>query len=151
MIAYADFVESRFMGFFARRTGTIPIQPEDRRSVSQAIRTARDAIRNGELVCIFPEGGLTQSGQMQPFHPGFLTILKHARRPLVPIYLGGFWGSIFSSRGERFFWKLPRRLPYPGVDHVRPADGRRARRRSRSARPSSNWGPTPWSNSDRTR
>ena len=113
MIAYADFVEPTCLGFLARRTGTIPIRPEDRRSVGEAIRTARGAIRNGELVCIFPEGGLTRSGHMQTFHRGFLAILKHARRPLVPIYLGGFWGSIFSYQGGKFFWKLPRRLPYP--------------------------------------
>ena len=113
MIAFADFVEPKCFGFLARRTGTIPIQPEDRRSVGRAIRTARNAIRNGELVCIFPEGGLTRSGHMQPFHGGFLAILKHAQRPLVPIYLGGFWGSIFSFQGGKYFWKLPRRLPYP--------------------------------------
>jgi acyl-[acyl-carrier-protein]-phospholipid O-acyltransferase/long-chain-fatty-acid--[acyl-carrier-protein] ligase len=113
MITFASFVDSSFVGFFARRVGTIPIEPEDRRSVCQAIRTARDAIRNGDLVCIFPEGGLTRSGHIQPFQAGFLAILKHARRPLVPIHLGGFWGSIFSFQGGRFFWKLPRRLPYP--------------------------------------
>ena len=113
MIAYADFVEPACLGFLARRSGTIPIRPEDCHSVADAIRTARNAVRNGELVCIFPEGGLTRSGHMQPFHAGFLAIVKHAQRPLVPIYLAGFWGSIFSYSGGKFFWKWPRRLPYP--------------------------------------
>ena len=51
---------------------------------------------------------------MQEFHPGFLSMMKGTAAPVVPVYLGGLWGSIFSFEGGRFFWKWPRRLPYPG-------------------------------------
>lgn len=113
MIAYAPYVEGRWSGFLARRSGTIAIDPASRRSVLHAIRTARQAIQDGELVCIFPEGGLTRTGQLQEFHAGFLAILKDAEVPVVPIYLAGLWGSIFSYYGGRFFWKRPRQIPYP--------------------------------------
>jgi acyl-[acyl-carrier-protein]-phospholipid O-acyltransferase/long-chain-fatty-acid--[acyl-carrier-protein] ligase len=113
MIAYADYVEKGLVGWLARRAGAIAIVPGNRRSVIDAIRTAREAIWQGELVCIFPEGGLTRTGLLQPFHPGFISILRGSPCPLVPVYLGGFWGSIFSFSGGKFFWKMPRRIRYP--------------------------------------
>ncbi len=113
MIAYSDYIQAPGLGWLARKAGTIPIRPGRPRSVVEALRTARESIRNGELVCIFPEGGLTRTGQMQPFHPGFMAILKDCQEPLIPIRLLGFWGSIFSHYGGKLLWKLPRKLPYP--------------------------------------
>ncbi len=113
IIAYSDYVSGRFLGRLADEVGVIPIMPGDRRSVTKAIRTARQALRDGELVCIFPEGALTPTGELQAFQPGFLTILKDSGTPLVPVYLGGLWGSVFSFEGGKYFWKRPRRVPYP--------------------------------------
>jgi acyl-[acyl-carrier-protein]-phospholipid O-acyltransferase / long-chain-fatty-acid--[acyl-carrier-protein] ligase len=67
---------------------------------------------NGDLVCIFPEGGITRSGQLQAFKPGMMKILEGADAPVVPVYLDGLWGSIFSFDRGKFFWKWPRRWPY---------------------------------------
>ena len=71
------------------------------------------ALGDGELVCIFPEGGLTRDGRLQSFQPGFLSTIKGTDAPVVPVHLGGLWGSIFSFERGKFFWKLPRRWPYP--------------------------------------
>jgi len=68
---------------------------------------------DGELVGIFPEGGLTRDGRMQPFQPGFLRMIEGADVPVIPVHLGGLWGSIFSFERGKFFWKIPRRWPYP--------------------------------------
>ena len=95
-----------------RAAGIIPIK-EGSGAILRAIRAAREALRTGDLVCIFPEGGLTRTGQMQDFRPGFLSMIKGTAAPVVPVYLGGLWGSIFSFEGGRFFWKWPRRVPYP--------------------------------------
>ena len=73
------------------------------KGIVRALTTARDALNNGELVCIFPEGGITRSGQLQSFKPGMMKILKGADVPVVPVYLDGLWGSIFSFEGGRFF------------------------------------------------
>lgn len=113
MIAYADYVQTWWMRRLAEDLGVIPIKPGDRRSVVASIQTARQALQQGELVCIFPEGGITRSGQTAPFKPGILSILADTNAPLVPVHLGGLWGSVFSYAGGKFFWKLPRRLPYP--------------------------------------
>jgi len=79
----------------------------------EAIRAARDALREGELVCIFPEGGISRTGELQGFQAGFLTILKESDAPVVPVYLGGLWGSVFSYEGGKVFWKWPKRWRYP--------------------------------------
>jgi len=78
-----------------------------------ALREATEALRNGELVCIFPEGQMTRIGQMLPFRRGMERIMKGADAPIIPVNIDGIWGSIFSFSGGRFFWKLPRRIPYP--------------------------------------
>jgi 1-acyl-sn-glycerol-3-phosphate acyltransferase len=69
------------------------------------------ALANGELVCIFPEGGLTADGRIAPFRAGVDRIL--ARRPVqvVPLALRGLWGSIFSRRDSALHrMRLPRRF-----------------------------------------
>ncbi len=120
MIAYAAYFEGWWIRWFARAAGIIPIK-EGSGAILRAVRAAREALRQGDLVCIFPEGGLTRTGQMQDFRPGFLSMIKGTAAPVVPVYLGGLWGSIFSFEGGRFFWKWPRRVPYPVSIHFGPA------------------------------
>lgn len=99
---------------FARMLGAIPISSEFRpRDMIRSLRTASDAIRNGEIVCIFAEGQITRTGQLLPFRRGMERIMKGVDAPIVPINLHGVWGSIFSFERNRFLWKLPRRIPYP--------------------------------------
>ena len=112
MIAWAEFLKHPWVNWFTRAMGVIPIG-STRKSVVQSIRAAREALRRGDLIGIFPEGSITRTGQLQEFQPGFLSILKDADAPVIPVYLDGLWGSIFSFEGGRFFWKWPRRWPYP--------------------------------------
>jgi acyl-[acyl-carrier-protein]-phospholipid O-acyltransferase/long-chain-fatty-acid--[acyl-carrier-protein] ligase len=112
MIAYADYVRKWWVRCLAKDLGTIPITP-GKRSVVESIRTARQALRDGDLVCIFPEGHVTRTGNMEQFQPGFLSVLKGTGAPVIPVYLGGLWGSIFSLERGKVFWKWPRRWPYP--------------------------------------
>lgn len=90
--------------------GGIPIRNTPK-AARHAIDTARAALENGELVCIFPEGGITRSGQLQSFRSGVLEIQRGTGAPIVPVYLDELWGSIFSFRGGRFFWKWPTAWP----------------------------------------
>ena len=74
---------------------------------------ARKALNNGEIVGVFPEGGVTRSGPMQAFRPGVLRVLDGTDVPVIPAYLDELWGSIFSFHGGRFLWKWPQKWPYP--------------------------------------
>ncbi|HIQ20964.1 MAG TPA: MFS transporter [Planctomycetes bacterium] len=91
----------------SRQTGVIPVDP-GRRSVIRAVREARESLVRGELVCVFPEGCLSRTGQLQGFNPGFLTIVKGTGAPVIPVYLHGLWGSIFTFERGKYFWKWPR-------------------------------------------
>lgn len=113
-IIYADFVHNPKLNWLARIFDVIPIKADSGpKTLIQSLRRATDALNNGELVCIFPEGGLTRSGQIQPFQAGMLRIIKGTDAPIIPINLHGLWGSIFSYRGGKFFWKWPLKWRYP--------------------------------------
>src|SRR5579863_6856996 len=99
---------------FAKMMKAIPISSEQRpRDMIRSLRTASDALRDGELVCIFAEGQITRTGQLLPFRRGLERIMKGVEVPIVPVNLDGVWGSIFSFERGRFLWKMPRRIPYP--------------------------------------
>jgi 1-acyl-sn-glycerol-3-phosphate acyltransferase len=82
--------------------------------------TVADALREGEVVCLFPEGELTRDGKMVPLQKGFELILRQAGCPAMPVFLDGLWGSIFSYEGGTVFRKWPKKLRYPCVVHFGP-------------------------------
>ena len=99
---------------FAKIMGVIPISSQFRpREMITSLRTATQALKDGEVVCIFPEGQMTRIGQMLPFRRGMERIVRGVDVPIVPVNLGGVWGSIFSFERGKFLWKLPRKIPYP--------------------------------------
>ena len=114
MVAYADYVQGRFVGWLARLFGIIPIRSGDGpRALITSLNTASAALQNGELVCIFAEGAITRTGQLMKFERGMMRILKDAQTPVIPVCLDELWGSIFSYEAGRFLWKKPRHWPYP--------------------------------------
>jgi len=69
------------------------------------------ALADGELVCIFPEGGLTGDGDIATFRPGVEKILARRPVPVVPLALRGLWGSVWSRRDSMLRRaRLPRRF-----------------------------------------
>jgi acyl-[acyl-carrier-protein]-phospholipid O-acyltransferase/long-chain-fatty-acid--[acyl-carrier-protein] ligase len=106
--------EHPFVKPFAKILGVIPIASDQGpREMIHSLRRATQALQEGELVCIFPEGQMTRIGQMLPFRRGMERIIKGVDVPIIPVNLDGVWGSIFSFAGGRFLWKFPRHLPYP--------------------------------------
>src|SRR5712692_772139 len=113
-IMYKGSYDKPFIKPFARILQCIPISSESRpRDMIHSLRIATEAIKNGEVVCIFAEGQMTRIGQMLPFRRGFERIMKGVDAPIIPVNLDGVWGSIFSFERGRFLWKVPRRIPYP--------------------------------------
>lgn len=104
-VSWAGFENHFLSRLFMRAMRTIPIAPD---KAKDGMKTALEALRAGELVCIFPEGCMTRNGSLQPFLGGFRLIARSAGVPVVPAYIDGLWGSIFSFRGKTFFGKRPR-------------------------------------------
>jgi acyl-[acyl-carrier-protein]-phospholipid O-acyltransferase/long-chain-fatty-acid--[acyl-carrier-protein] ligase len=113
-IIWAPFTKVPVARFFLWLARVIPINAKaGPRSIVRALREASDALKNGELVGIFAEGGITRTGFILPFNRGFEEILKKAPAPVIPIALDRLWGSIFSYQGGKFIWKPVQRFPYP--------------------------------------
>ncbi|WP_339735035.1 acyl-[ACP]--phospholipid O-acyltransferase [uncultured Gimesia sp.] len=114
MIAFSTYVQGPWISWLTEMYNTIPINVEDGpKALMRSIKVARTAINDGELVCIFAEGKLTRSGYLQPFQSGLMKVIKGTGAPVIPVYIDELWGSIFSFHGGKFFWKKPRRWPYP--------------------------------------
>src|SRR5215813_4111545 len=105
-----EFYRVRWLHPVLRIVRSIPITP---RRAKDAMRLAAEMIRDGEIVCVFPEGELTRSGVLGGLRRGYELIARRAEAPVVPVWLDQLWGSIFSFQGGRFFRKWPRHFPYP--------------------------------------
>ncbi len=86
------------LSFIFRTMRSIPIAPakEDATMKDRAFATAKEALEAGEIVGIFPEGRLTETGEMNPFRPGVAQIVAATPVPVIPMALSGLWGSFFS-------------------------------------------------------
>ncbi len=108
------YYDNRFLNPLAKVMGAIPISSNGSpREILSALREAGRRLDDGELVCIFPEGQITRTGNLLPFRAGFTRIVKGRDIPIIPIHLDRVWGSIFSFIGGKFLAKWPTRIPYP--------------------------------------
>ncbi|MCE4060031.1 MFS transporter [Pandoraea sputorum] len=89
------------LSWFFRTVGAIPIAPahEDAAGLERAYAQIAKALDAGDVVCIFPEGKLTASGDLQVFRQGVQRIIERSPVPVVPMALRGLWGSFFSRHG----------------------------------------------------
>jgi acyl-[acyl-carrier-protein]-phospholipid O-acyltransferase/long-chain-fatty-acid--[acyl-carrier-protein] ligase len=97
-----------------------------KKSVVDAIKQARVALADGDIVCIFPEGGITRTGQIREFEPGYTSFLKgNEDVPIVPVFIGGLFGSITSyADRKRKIFSWPRPLRYRVlVEYGKPVPG----------------------------
>lgn len=98
-----DIYNQPFVNYFMKMDRAIPIKA-NKEAVKKALAKASEALQNGEIIAIFPEGQITYSGYMGRFKFGVEWILKNDQVPVIPIVLIGLWGSIFSRKylGQKF-------------------------------------------------
>ncbi len=95
---------------FLKRAGVIPISASNRNSIRRAFNEVEQALAEGHIVCIFPEGRLTADGEMNEFMRGMDIILRRSPVPVIPVALKGLWGSYFSRYKGRACKGLPTRF-----------------------------------------
>lgn len=123
-LSFEGFERSWMTRLIMRTMRTIPVAES---KAKDAIHKASDVLKEGEVVCIFPEGHVTRNGGILPLSRGFELIARRANVPIMPVVIDGLWGSIFSFRGGKFFWKMPKHFrrpvsavwgqPYASTDH----------------------------------
>jgi 1-acyl-sn-glycerol-3-phosphate acyltransferase len=112
-VMYHKIFNIPVLSFIFRTARAIPIAgaKEDPELLERAFDAIDAALAEGELVCLFPEGGLTTDGEIATFRPGVERILARRPVPVVPLAIRGLWGSIFSRRdSRRGRARLPRRF-----------------------------------------
>lgn len=89
------------LNFVFRTGGAIPIASakEDRALLERAYDEITRGLEKGDLIGIFPEGRITDTGELYPFRPGIMRALERTPVPVVPLALRGLWGSFFSRKG----------------------------------------------------
>ena len=111
-VMYYKIFQIPLLSFIFKTAKAIPIASakEDETLLSEAFDQIDEELDAGQIVCIFPEGGISTDGEVQRFRPGIEKIIERRGVPVIPIALGGLWGSWFSRRSGGGLRKIPGRL-----------------------------------------
>ncbi len=111
-VMYYKIYNLPIMNFIFRTARAIPIagSKEDPAMFERANAEIDAALKAGDVICIFPEGGLTLNGDMTEFKKGIEHIVDRNPVPVVPMALRGLWGSFFSRKDGGAVLKFPRRF-----------------------------------------
>ncbi|MBU3057858.1 MFS transporter [Pseudomonas indica] len=106
-VMYYKIYNLPVLNFIFRTAGTVPIagRNEDLLIYDAAFKKIGEYLKNGEVVCIFPEGKLTGDGEINEFKAGVERILAENPVPVIPMALQGLWGSFFSRDPSKGFFK----------------------------------------------
>ena len=123
-VMYYKIYNLPVLNFIFRTAGTVPIagRSEDLLIYDAAFKKIAEYLRNGELVCIFPEGKLTTDGELNEFKSGIDRILEETPVPVIPLALQVLWGSFFSrDPGKGWFRRLWSRVTLVAGPPLTPA------------------------------
>jgi 1-acyl-sn-glycerol-3-phosphate acyltransferase len=111
-IMEAAIFRTPLIRMLARGMKAIPIASakEDAGVLERAFELTAAALRDGELVCIFPEGRLTNDGDVAAFRSGVTRIVAATPVPVIPMAITGLWGSMFSRHTRNLWQRMPRKL-----------------------------------------
>ncbi|HUP91792.1 MAG TPA: MFS transporter [Solimonas sp.] len=112
-VMYYKIFNIPVLNFIFRTARAIPIagKSENEALMLKAFDEIDAALRAGDVVGLYPEGGLTADGEVQPFRPGIERIVERTPAPVVPMALRGLWASMWSKRDSRMRrMRLPRRF-----------------------------------------
>jgi 1-acyl-sn-glycerol-3-phosphate acyltransferase len=109
-----------FLSWVFRTARAIPIASakEDPWTMEKSYVDIAKALHEGELVCIFPEGKLTATGDMNEFKGGVMKILERSPVPVFPMALRGLWGSFLSRDKGNSFGRSFSRGPFSKLELV---------------------------------
>jgi len=78
-----------FLGWHLRRSGQIPVDAESALASMRSLNRAAESLKNGMPLVIFPEGGRSGDGHLQPFMSGGFYVAIKAGIDIIPMALVG--------------------------------------------------------------
>lgn len=106
-VVHSHYLVGFLPNYLADRIRALRVLPG--KHVVKTLREAREGLAKGDFVCICAEGGITRTGQVKSFEPGFLAFMKgNENVPIIPVYINGFLGSMFS------YWRGSKMKLWPG-------------------------------------
>ena len=109
-----DFYRSRWIYPVVKWAGVMEVPKSKPRKLRQLLRKTHDLFRDGELVCVFPEGVMTENGLMSSFQKGLSSMApKGLDVPVLPIHIGMLWGSVFTNFYAKLKIRWPEEIPHP--------------------------------------
>ncbi|MHC4573577.1 MAG: acyl-[ACP]--phospholipid O-acyltransferase [Planctomycetota bacterium] len=112
-LMYREYYNKRWLKPIFKLAGIIPVSASDPpKKLVASLRAARAAMDDGFIMCVFAEGAMTRTGMLRPFKRGVEQIMKGTSYDIIPVYLGGVWGRIFSYYRGTPLSTLPKKFPY---------------------------------------
>ncbi len=108
-VLFADCFEKKWVGDFARLFDAVAISPAKARD---GIRLTAEALREGTVVCVFAEGQLTRTGALCEIKRGYQMMAKKGEAEVMPVYMDGLWGSMWSFAEGNFLKKWPKKIRF---------------------------------------
>ena len=111
-VMYYKIFQIPILNFIFKTAKAIPIASarEDQALLDRSFDRIDAELKAGNIVCIFPEGGITTDGEVQRFRPGIEKIIDRNPVPVIPIGLSGLWGSWFSRQAGGGLRKVPGKI-----------------------------------------
>ncbi|MFZ4714660.1 MAG: MFS transporter [Bacteriovoracaceae bacterium] len=111
-VMHYSFMKIPVAGKFFKDGKVIPIagMKEDPEIMENAFKEIKRYLDEGELVCIFPEGAITENGELGVFKHGIERIIKETPVAIIPLSLNGMWGSFFSRKSGKAMTKPFKRI-----------------------------------------
>jgi 1-acyl-sn-glycerol-3-phosphate acyltransferase len=99
-VMHYTFMKIPFIKFLFKGAKVIPIagKSENEEILNKAFDEISKALKEGDVVCIFPEGQITKDGNLNTYRPGIERIIANDPVPVIPMTLHGLWGSFFSRK-----------------------------------------------------
>jgi len=107
-VMYYKIYHMPLIHFVFKTARAIPIAGvyEDRELMEKSFADIAQALKDGDMVCIFPEGSITRNGEINRFKSGLKKALKTTPVPVIPMALNGLWGSAFSRQKRFILWRI---------------------------------------------
>jgi 1-acyl-sn-glycerol-3-phosphate acyltransferase len=122
-VMYYRIFEIPILKYLFTVAGAVPIASakEDPAMLAEALERIDRLLARGEVVCIFPEGQITRTGELNPFRSGIDRVVEQRPVPVVPMALTGLWGTFFSRAGQGAMRRIPKPLWHKVLLTVAPA------------------------------